>query len=166
MVAVCLYGLYDMDWGTQLYIQMLENVIIFACVTWAGIWEQRKQSIEYLADYKHFRSGKLNVMSALEDDDMPEFSKTKEHLLSAADMNKIFTERKLDELLEDFGARKCRSFYDLNRPVTDDPRRVKTWPCSPQEVGPILPLPDPYPDNCYVVGLNEQQMQQMKFLSK
>lgn len=46
---------------------------------------------------------------------------------------------------------------------------MKTWPTSPGHLvrdGPILPLPDPYPDNCFAIGLNEAQMQQMKYLSK
>ena len=42
VILVNLYGLYEMSWGTQLYIQMLENVIIFAMVIWAGLWEQKK----------------------------------------------------------------------------------------------------------------------------
>ena len=63
----------------------------------------------------------------------------------------MFTERKFDELIEMFGGRMCKSFYDLNRDITEDPRNVRTWPTSPSFTvdGPIEPLPDPYPDNCY-----------------
>ena len=39
VILICLIGLIDLSWGTQLYIQMLENVIIFALVTWASFWE-------------------------------------------------------------------------------------------------------------------------------
>lgn len=42
VILVNCVGLWDLDWGTQLYIQMLENVIIFVMVTWAGLWEQKK----------------------------------------------------------------------------------------------------------------------------
>jgi len=45
----------------------------------------------------------------------------------------------------------------------------KTWPVSPDFIpddGPIEPLPDPHPDNCYSRGLNDEQMLQMKYLSK
>jgi len=35
-----LVSLFTMNWGTQLYIQMLENIIIFLLVVWAGLWEQ------------------------------------------------------------------------------------------------------------------------------
>jgi len=84
-------------------------------------------------------------------------------------VNKLFVERKFDELIDMFGERMAKSFYDLNRDTIDDPRLVKTWPCSPgtnKEAGALEPLPDPYPDNCYVQGLNDDQMNQMKFLSK
>ena len=30
---------------------MLENIIIFIMVTWAGIWEQKRQEADYLADF-------------------------------------------------------------------------------------------------------------------
>ena len=70
-------------------------------------------------------------MSVLEDQEMPEFSKTREHLLGADELNKLFVERKFDELIEQFGERKCKSFCDLNRDKTEDPRQVKTWPASP-----------------------------------
>ena len=71
-VIICCncYGLYDLSWGTQLYIQMLENIIIFVLVAWAAIWEQSKQESDYLADQKFAGSKgstKLNVMSALDD---------------------------------------------------------------------------------------------------
>ena len=108
----------------------------------------------------------MDVMSVLDDEDLPEFTKTREHLLSQAEINKLFVERKFEELIELFGGRHAKSFYDLNRDTVADPRQVKTWPSSPREAGPPEPLPDPYPDNVYTQGLDEDQMAQMKFLSK
>ena len=150
---------------------MLENIIIFAFMIWACLWEQKKQESDYLADFQYQGlrgKGKMNVMSVLDEQDMPEFSKTREALLSNAEVNKLFVERKFDELIEMFGERMARS-DEMNRDKQEDPRGVKTWPCSPgtnKEAGELEPLPDPYPDNCYVQGLNEDQMNQMKFLSK
>lgn len=102
ITAICLIGLYDMPWGTQLYIQMIENVLICIVMIWAGLWEQKKMETTYLPDpQKKTGKQKMNVMSALEDDMlMPELSKTKEQLLSANEYNKLFTERKFDELIE------------------------------------------------------------------
>lgn len=128
-------------------------------IIWASLWEQKKQETDYLADRKFSYlngNGKLNVMSALDEQDMAGCSNTKEHLLGVADPSKMYVERKFDELVKLFGDRKCKSFYDLNREGEEDPRIVLTWPCSPSiEIrGPIEPLPDPHPDNCYTQGYN------------
>jgi len=72
IIVVCIYGLYDMDWmSTQLYIQMIENIVIFLFLIWAGLWEQRRQEIEYLSHHKYEAlrgsGGKFNAMQALDD---------------------------------------------------------------------------------------------------
>lgn len=63
---------------------MIENVVIFVLLTWAGLWEQKRQETDYLADNKYLalKGGKMNVMCVLDEEDLPEFSKTREHLLS------------------------------------------------------------------------------------
>lgn len=45
----------------------------------------------------------------------------------------IFLNNKLDELLNEFGDRKCKSMINLNTgwPTEQDPRKVVTWPISP-----------------------------------
>lgn len=45
----------------------------------------------------------------------------------------LFLNNKLDELLQDFGERKCKSMLDLGTGwhLEDDPRLVITWPVSP-----------------------------------
>ena len=171
LVIICnCVGLYTMQWGTQLYIQMLENIIIFLFVIWASMWEQGKQKTDYLHDqkYKPIKNSKLNVMSVLDEQDMPEFSKTREHLLSQNELAKLFVEKKFDDLIDVFGTRKCMSMKAESWDKMEDPSAVKTWPASPGTVctGPIEPIPDPQPDNCYTIGLNQDQMQQMKYLSK
>ena len=70
IIIINLIGLVDMRWGTQLYIQMIENVIIFGAMIWAGMWEQRKQESVYLTDSNYGLlkgRGRLNVMSVLDD---------------------------------------------------------------------------------------------------
>ena len=128
-------------------------------VIWASLWEQKRQETNYLADQKYSLlngNSKLNVLQALDEQDMAEFSKTKEHLLGQADLSKMFVERKFEELTKMFGDRKCKSFFDLNRDCEEDTREVLTWPCSPsiEMKGPIEPLPNPQPDNCYTLSLN------------
>ena len=63
---------------------MIENVVIFVFLTWAGLWEQKKQETDFLADnnYLALKGGKMNVMCVLDEEDLPGFSKTREHLLS------------------------------------------------------------------------------------
>jgi len=73
VLLINLVGLFDMNWGTQLYIQVLENIIIFGLLIWASLWEQGKCEAVYLNDNK-FKKGKLNMMSALSDDEMNQFS--------------------------------------------------------------------------------------------
>ena len=49
---------------------MIENIVIFAMLIWAGLWEQRRQELEYLSDYKYGivkGDGKLNVMQELDE---------------------------------------------------------------------------------------------------
>ena len=70
IIVLNCYGLYDLDWGTQLYIQMIENIIIFLMVIVASLWEQNKQEVDYLADKKYSLlngGGKLNVLQALDE---------------------------------------------------------------------------------------------------
>jgi NADH:ubiquinone oxidoreductase subunit 6 (subunit J) len=108
IILVNLIGCINMRWGTQLYIQMIENILIFGFMIWAGLWEQKKQETEYLTDSNYGLlkgRGKLNVMSVLDDQDMPEFSKTREHLLGASEASKNFTERKFEDLIAEFGDR-------------------------------------------------------------
>lgn len=75
VILINVVGLLTESWGTQFYIQMLENVIIFGLITWASLWEQKRQEIDYLADvnYLSLKGGKMNVMSVLDEEDLPEF---------------------------------------------------------------------------------------------
>ena len=70
--------------------------------------------------------------------------------------------------MEIFGDRQCKSDY-VPRDNQEDPRRCKTWPVSPDykiSDEPLEPVYDPFPNNCYSRGLTEEQMSQMKYLSK
>lgn len=78
-------------------------------------------------DYKNldkkFDKGKASQRRLLMDD-----------LLKHVKHNKmLFLNNKLDELLNAFGNRKCKSMLDLGTgwQLEDDPRLAITWPCSP-----------------------------------
>ena len=79
MILLNLIGLFTIGWGTQLYIQILENIIIFATLIWAGTWEQKKQESEFLADNKF--KPRLDMMAEIEESERDQFTKTKEELL-------------------------------------------------------------------------------------
>jgi len=69
----------------------------------------------------------------------------------------LFMTRKLDQLVEMFGSRRCFSDYDVHqdrRRVYDDQRQIRSFPMSPQlpEVDvedPPRPLREPLINNCY-----------------
>ena len=72
-IMINLVGIIDLDWGTQLYIHMIEGSLIAIIMIWAGTWEVKQCEKEYLADRPPVKKGALKMMSALDDDEMPEF---------------------------------------------------------------------------------------------
>ena len=93
-------------WGTQLFIMAIEMPIISIVMIALGWWEIKKQESDYLEDKKWnllpTGSKGFNVMCMLEDEGIPEFSKTKEALLKGIDIdnNEMFVQHKFEELLE------------------------------------------------------------------
>ena len=62
--------------------------------------------------------------------------------------------------------RSCRSEV-VERHLDEDPRRCHTWPAfNINEEDYPIDIKDPYPDLVYARGLTEEQMRQMKYLSK
>ena len=128
MIILSFAGLIDLDWGTQLYIMMIENLIISVIMICVGLWEVKECERTYLSDELSKKNKRFNVMSVLEDDSVPEFSKTKEHLLAETDKNNsIFITHKFDELIQDFGGRMCKSFNGIefrDMEKVNDPREL------------------------------------------
>jgi hypothetical protein len=42
IIILCAVGLGNLDWGTQLYIMMIECIVICAIMIGTGLWEQRQ----------------------------------------------------------------------------------------------------------------------------
>ena len=70
----------------------------------------------------------------------------------------IFLNNKLDELLNEFGDRKCKSMINFSTgwPQEEDPRKIATWPISPGKAAEYdyeikFTAEDAYgkTDNCY-----------------
>ena len=76
-------GLIDMDWGTQLYICFIENLIIVLLLIGLGWWEQFMQQKKYLKDgmFEPLKKGRLTKLmtGALDTDE--EINATKDILL-------------------------------------------------------------------------------------
>jgi hypothetical protein len=61
---------------------------------------------------------------------MPEWGK----YMPLYKFNDIFLDTKMDELLNIFGRRQCKSCIEFNTgtELEEDPRKVRSWPMSPQ----------------------------------
>jgi hypothetical protein len=135
----------------QLHITVVETLIL-AIISIALI-SVELYIIKYSLEYTEPKKDKLKFKSAKDSDDDSDsweeyqnldkkFDKGKasqrrllmDDLLRHVKHNKLlFLNNKLDELLNAFGNRKCKSMLDLGTgwPLEDDPRLAITWPCSP-----------------------------------
>ena len=82
------------------------------------------------------------------------FKLTKEQMLHKIQFRDRFVDKKLEELLNEFGNREAKSCVNFGSRKEEDPRKVVTWPVG-CNIGPIRvddppkPLDDPFPNNCY-----------------
>lgn len=116
-----------------------------------------KDILEYTTDVKDYRQAK--VSSGFEEDEVPDSGHTLRGLIAQVKGHKdMFIKDKLDELVDEFGARKCRSMSLLNTAWSKekDPRKVGTWPTSPSKIAMLdenlkFTAEDMYDkrDNCY-----------------
>ena len=104
-----------------------------------GVWELflLKDYLEYSNQSKKHK-GYFRVQARLDDDDMmdkEERAKMIKGLLSKVKKNQgTFLNNKLDELLHQFGDRKCKSMIELPTgwPKEEDPRKIRTVPLTPK----------------------------------
>ena len=138
--------------NNQFWITVVETLVLSIVSFLLAVIElcKVKKSLEYTAPKKD----KLRVRhNNTDDDDINDswegydeldkkFDKEKmterrllmDDLLKQVKHNKLlFLNNKLDELINAFGNRKCKSMLDLGTgwPLEDDPRLTITWPCSP-----------------------------------
>jgi hypothetical protein len=134
--------------NNQLFITVIETLVLsFISLIMTGtLLCLLKRSLEYTEP----KRDKLKLKKMPDDSDSWEdyanldkkFDKEKmtERRLLMGDLLKhvkhnklLFLNNKLDELLNAFGNRKCKSMLDLGTgwPLEDDPRLAITWPCSP-----------------------------------
>jgi hypothetical protein len=160
LFVLCLVGLLQLNWGTQLYICLLENLILSIVMPILLFIEQRWIR-DYMQADTYFRMNRdtgLKFMGGLEDS-YPEKDKMHSKLHAQPD----FLNYKLEELLAKFGHRMCRSCVEFgNEREQQDPRACRSLVYEDHDLpdnfkidDPPRPLKyDPYPDNVRAVGLS------------
>lgn len=159
LFVLCLMGLLNYNWGTQLYITLLENAI-FSVVMPVLLFIEQRLIRDYMQRDTYFRIHRdtgAKFMAGLADTD-PE----KEKHLNKLNAQPDFLNYKLEELLAKVGSRMCRSCVEFDNEKAKDPRVVRSLIYEDADLpdnfkidDPPRPLKyDPYPDNVRAVGLS------------
>lgn len=129
MIGIDVIGLLNSEWGNQLYINMIESALISLLMIIFNIAELARVN-KYIEDdtpfYKFVNSDSVMNVSS-QDDNFDK--KLREEMLKKI-MNQIkgnkdlFLNNKLDELLSQFGPRRCKSMIGLDNDKEEDPRRT------------------------------------------
>lgn len=176
LICVGITGLLHIEWGNQLYINMIETVAlsVISIILNAIELKQLKDILE--ANRLEKEKKNFRVKSGYDEGDALDYKERKlmmKELINKVKGNQhIFLNNKLDELLDQFGDRKCKSMIDLPTgwPVEEDPRKTVTWPISPakfEEYKDVLPIKftaeDAYgmADNCYAEGVEKHKGKDM-----
>lgn len=129
------------EW-TQLHIEIVETLVLSIIGMLLGIWElyKLKEILKYSEPNQRLLAKKslFNISSVPPEDYMDKDSRETmmKGLLAKVKFNKDrFLNNKLDELLQDFGDRRCKSMIDLETgwAKEEDPRKITTWPLTPTQ---------------------------------
>jgi hypothetical protein len=124
----------------QLFIQSMECIIISIILIILQImllknWEAYRLPFkmkDVKANYLFKRAKLANLIQDWggEEDLMPEWNK----YMHFYKFNEIFLDNKLEELLNIFGRRQCKSCIEFGtgQELEEDPRRTRSWPLSPR----------------------------------
>lgn len=146
LICIDVTGLTKIEPGNQLWITMIETLVLSILSIVLGAIElwKLKDILQYTAEAANKKS-KLNTANTDSEDEKDldkKFDRSKMqdrremmgNLLKQVKFNKaLFLNNKLDELLSQFGDRRCKSMHDLGTGwlLEDDPRLMITWPVSP-----------------------------------
>jgi hypothetical protein len=152
LIILNIICLFTISWGDQLYIELLENIIIAVVMIAVTIIEHKimlgTQTNDALRRVK--KTEQMKFLSHLNEE--PDMSQTT--LLAKVAKRNNFVDLSFAELVEEFGGRYCKSMGDYQKNEMElDPRTIHTYPHSPKAIievddppkalGPILL------DNCY-----------------
>lgn len=140
IIAFDLSGLiFEYEWGTQLYIIMIETLLISIAMIILEILEliKLKHYLKETPGYQQVYSD--SVMNVSEMGDQSYDKKMREDMLKQI-MGKVkgnqdlFLNNKLDDLFSKFGNRRCNSMIQFDNEKEKDPRLTKSLPHSPTSV--------------------------------
>jgi len=134
LVCIDIPGIIQIEWGNQLIITMIETLVISLIIMGLSIYELK--DLNDVLEYTWATKGsKWKVESVYEDPedsrdvlDKSEREAMMKKVLGTVKGHKgILINNKLDELLDEFGSRKCRSCHDpfwgsTNNEPEADPR--------------------------------------------
>ena len=125
----------------QLFIQSMECIIISIILIILQImllknWEEyrlpfKMKDVKANYLFKRAKLANLKIEDWGGDDElMPEWNK----YMHFYKFNEIFLDNKLEELLNIFGRRQCKSCIEFGtgQELEEDPRRTRSWPLSPR----------------------------------
>ena len=107
LILICVIGLLSYSWGDQLYVMLVENILISLVMMVCHFIEYKRMITAMFADKKR-RSGvddQLRLMSALQEED----GQSKKSLLNKMKNSAMFVELTVNELLDEFGGRYCKT---------------------------------------------------------
>lgn len=137
LICIDVTGLMHIEWGNQIYITMIETLVLSLAGIALGAYElfRLKEYLAYTEEGK--KKGMFRVQGGMEDDlmDKDERAHMMKGLLAKVRKNQnLFLNNKLDELLDEFGDRKCKSMINLETgwPKEEDPRQIYTVPLTPK----------------------------------
>jgi hypothetical protein len=138
LICIAVTGLLHRENFDQLYITFIETLVLSVVGFMCGVWELHslREMLEYSQKNKK-NKGYFRVQAGLDDDmmDKEERAKMIKGLLSKVKKNQgTFLNNKLDELLHQFGDRRCKSMIELPTgwPKEEDPRKIRTVPLTPK----------------------------------
>lgn len=144
LICADISGLVDLEWGTQLYITMIETLILSIFNIVAGAWELK--NLVVILDEVEEGMAKMPrpYYNAESIDDLSKEQKENllKGLMSKVKNNKaLFLNNKLDDLIASFGDRRCKSMDDqLLRMYDDDLRDPDAWDAYDDRVTQTAPM--------------------------
>ncbi len=160
IITADIIGLIELEWGTQLYINMIETLILTIIMIILQMIEFcRLKQILGIADDPYRPVFNDSMVTPDDAFDKKQREDALKSIIATVKGNRgIVVNNSIDDLLEKFGPRRCMSMEDLSRDQEEDPRKYWSYPGTPSKYkendGFNFCADDRYgqPDNVYAEG--------------